>query len=213
MSGDAASRVFDQLPLAERDVHEILERAAAIDEQRARAVTVAELRDIAREAGISDEAFAQALREFQSSSAPSHRRLARRTDEGAWLPDVLAGLARPGWGRSGGLAVGGFALGGFIRAFGEYGLHNLFALVLIAVFSLTLAIDNGQRGSQASFQMELLHTWFGFAVGWSFLNGAVLGEMAAVTATLWLGLAIAGGLLVAFLSSLGAGEKETPERD
>jgi hypothetical protein len=55
-----------ELPFSEDAAHRLLARAVELDVQRVSQVSVAQLREIAREAGIAAEAFEDALAEFHS---------------------------------------------------------------------------------------------------------------------------------------------------
>ena len=56
-----------ELALSEDAAHRLLARAVELDAQRGSRVSVAQLREIAREAGIAPEAFDDALAEFRST--------------------------------------------------------------------------------------------------------------------------------------------------
>lgn len=63
----------DDTRLSEAAAHRLLERAVELDARRPSLLSVAELREVAREAGITAEAFDEALGEFHALSQPDAR--------------------------------------------------------------------------------------------------------------------------------------------
>lgn len=76
--------------LSEDAAHRLLARAVELDEHRASHVRVAQLRDIALEAGISPRAFDEALAESQRT-----RGTARAHSSRTWFPRSPRAWLRP----------------------------------------------------------------------------------------------------------------------
>ena len=62
---------LESVRLDESAAHRLIERATELDARLASESTVAELRDAARSAGISEEAFNRALREVRQEAQPA----------------------------------------------------------------------------------------------------------------------------------------------
>ena len=58
----------DATSISEEDAHRLLARAAELDARQGASVPIAQLREVAREAGIAPEAFLQALTELEAGA-------------------------------------------------------------------------------------------------------------------------------------------------
>lgn len=100
MTSDPARPPLERA-FSEDAAHRLLARAVELDARRASQVTIAELREIAREAGIATEAFEEALNEMKAYSVAetSSTKLGRLRSlwDRVWNNDAgLPGAGRPG---------------------------------------------------------------------------------------------------------------------
>lgn len=184
--------------LSEDAVRRVLERAVEIDALRSSRVTTDQLREIAREAGISDESLEQALIEIErGQDGPRRPAGARRSDSWRWLRGIR-GLAR-----SVVIGVGGFGLGVIARAlFGATGasvnIEQFIAITLLTCASTEFAFLHRGRGSHLGFQRDNVALWGSFTMGWSMIHGHVWNDLLGVTVILWLACSVAGSSLIAW---------------
>jgi hypothetical protein len=195
--------------LSEADVRRILERAIQLDTARTTQVTLAELRRVADEVGISPVALMQAFEENQlgKASGPTLARTIEPLGTG-WLKRARR-LFRPVW-----LAGTATVLGLVTAAFGaEEGA--VATLIMTIVGSLVLAVMHRLRRSDAveaaeagiatpeqlhdarhqgwALQLDLLAIW----MPWTLLNGLAEDEIFIIGSLAWAIAALVGmGIVV-----------------
>jgi hypothetical protein len=198
--------------ISEADVKRILERAIQLDTVRTTEVTLAELRRVADEVGISPVALMQAFEENQlgKTSGPPLARPIEPSSTG-WLNRARR-LLRPVW-----LASAASMLGLFTAWSGVEELM-LSTFFLTIVGSVILAIMHRLRRSDAvlsaeagiataeqlhdarhqgwRFQLDLLAIW----VPWSILNGLAEEEILLVGSLAWSIAAVVGMGIVLLLN-------------
>ena len=144
--------------LSEDAAHRLLARAVELDASRSYEFSIAQLRDVAREAGISATAFEDALAEIPDAARASQLRSEVVTSS---TPSVLARTIRNGL---------RFVLGGpaptsprgWLRAF----LTNVLPLVGVKI-AISIGVAIGLRAglpTPAMFALELAITFLFFAV-------------------------------------------------
>jgi hypothetical protein len=198
--------------LSEADVKRILERAIQLDTVRTTEVTLAELRRVADEVGISPVALMQAFEENQlgKTSAPPLARAIEPLATG-WLNRTRR-LLRPMW-----LAGTATVFGLFTAAMGadEAALATFFltiagsAVLAImhrlrrsdAVLSAEAGIATAEQVQDARhqgwrFQLDLLAIW----VPWTILNGLAEEEILLVGSLSWSIAAVVGMGIVLLLN-------------
>jgi hypothetical protein len=190
--------------LTEADVRRILDRAIQLDTARTTQVTLAELRRVAEEVGISPVALMQAFEENQlgKASGPSLARAIEPLSAG-WLNRARR-LFRPVW-----LFGTATVLGLFTAAFGaeEPALATFFVTI---AGSLVLAVMHRLRRSDAveaadagiataeqlhdarhqgwALQLDLLAMW----LPWTILNGLAEDEIFVIGSIAWTIAALVG---------------------
>ncbi|MDX1393166.1 MAG: hypothetical protein R3195_02200 [Gemmatimonadota bacterium] len=182
-------RPDEDLLLSEPQVREIIERAAR-REPGADGVTVAELRQIARELEIDEPALNNALEEVLGQTPPTpaagswfRRQVARL---GGLLDDILPRRGR----LLSGVALGA-ALGWSSAAFSPG--SEMDVPVGLAMVLLTVANSLSRRlyGRFERFVAETVGMWSAFAAFWSVTYGGPTGDLATwvginlVAATIW----------------------------
>lgn len=194
--------------IPESQVSLVLERAAEIDAAGG-SLSIDELRRIAVEAGIGEEATDHALRELFDTGSGLQPAMAGTGK----LPVAAAAPPSPGRIVAGG-AVGLAA--GLMRGLDDlwmplfYG-PNLFALGGLAATAGYLfwrALQSMKRGSQLDFQMQNLAVWFGAALGVTISAPILADDAIGMSLFIWLVAAVVGGLVIKF----GRREKE-PEQE
>lgn len=171
--------------LSEERVRRLLARAVEIDAHRADELTLAQLREVAKDADISPDALAAALREEEASNAahspprPNSRAwvefLKRNTLAlgGTWIAvellDTLAGLARVSWTAEKAIQVVALSLGVGLAVRLRASPARLLLLGLTVASVVELALDAvagapAVRGAWAHFALygaSILALWIG----------------------------------------------------
>jgi hypothetical protein len=183
--------------LSEDAVRRVLERAVEIDALRTARITTEQLREIARDAGISAESIEQALIEFERDQDQARREPAPRSESWRWLKGVRGTM------RSAVIGVGGFGLGVIARAlFGATGaavnVEQFIAIILLTFASTEFAFQHSGGGSHIGFQRDNLALWGSFTVGWSVVHGFFSSDLVSATVILWLACGIAGSSVIAW---------------
>lgn len=183
--------------IPESQVSMVLERAAEIDAAGG-TLSIEELRRIAVEAGIGEEATDHALREL--------------FDKGTGLQPAMAGTGKlpvaaavpPSPGRivaggAVGLATGLLiGLGNILSPLTSPNLLGLGALSGTIGYLLWRAIQSMKRGSQLDFQLQNLALWFGAALGVTISLPILADDAIGMTLLIWLIAAVVGGMIIKF---------------
>ena len=183
--------------ISESQVAVVLERAAEIDAAGG-SLSIEELRRIAVEAGIGEEATDHALRELFAEGSGLQPAMAGTAE----LPARLAVTASPGRivaGGAVGLATGFLiGLGNLLTPMTSPNMLGLSAFCGTIGYLLWRAIQSMKRKTQLDFQMQNLALWFGMAAGLT-ATFPILGDDAIGMAVfIWLVAAVAGGLIIKF---------------
>ncbi len=182
--------------IPESQVSLVLQRAAEIDAAGG-SLSIEELRLIAVEAGIGEEATDYALRELFEQGSGLQPAM-------ACTPEIAAAAAPPSprrimAGGAVGLATGFLiGLGNILTPLTSPNLLGLAALSGTIGYLMWRAIQSMKRNAQLDFQVQNLALWFGMAVG---LSGTfpILGDDAIGMAVLiWLVAAVVGGMIIKF---------------
>jgi hypothetical protein len=187
---DEPNRIGDDTPIPDEVAERILAKAADLDErQDLGRVTVAQLRAAALEAGISQQAFDEALQRVRGSDVGT---TARRV---SWMSRVRASIRWSG-------AVGGFigVSWGALMHFFPLGGEGLFLLPWLAGIgaSLHLALRYRRGSRLTDFALSELFLWlymFAAVVATGVPMGAV-GDMLALIGPTAVGCLMAGAAIV-----------------
>jgi len=196
--------------LGEEDARRILMRASKLDAQRSGTMTPEELRDIAAEAGISNESFVQALRDVTRGKLETieHNRPVKRPFYKRFFgtaPLDRAEPVKPSLLRSiAGVVVGGLigVSAGFVNGFDAGAFAGFLVLIL---GSLHLVSYHRHNGSNESFQLELLSLWMGYTA----MFGMITQDDAAIVFAFgWLAFASLGGVAIAMSRRMVIADEE-----
>jgi len=175
---------LEDVRLAEHDVRAILERAVQLDSN---GLSVHELSAAAREAGISEDALLEAVREVLA--AKDGVRAGRGAEDmPASMRSALRTLARIAVS-----ALGGGVLGSLTTGAG--GAH-VFGILVVLVVTAFRAFHHGEHGSQRDFQIEVASVWGGMIAGMSAAVGYWPVDFIALGTVFWLGSSIVGGAII-----------------
>jgi hypothetical protein len=201
-----------ELRISETDLRRILDRAIQLDTQRTAELTLAEVRRVADEVGISPVALTQALDEHRlgqintpmpirpiEPAATGWLERARRLLRPAWLASlstVLSFISAMSGAEE--LAVGTFMLGigaSFVLAI----MHRLRRREAVEASEAAVAtpaqLHEGRNAGWA-FLIDMLALW----APWIVLNGLVEEEIALVGGVAWALVTVVGFGIVAFIN-------------
>lgn len=183
--------------IPESQVSMVLERAAEIDAAGG-TLSIEELRRIAVEAGIGEEATDHALRELFGQGSGLQPAMAGAGK----LPVVAAAPPSPGRivaGGAVGLATGLLiGLGNILSPLTSPNLLGLGALSGTIGYLLWRAIQSMKRDSQLDFQLQNLALWFGTALGVTISLPILADDAIGMTLLIWLIAAVVGGMIIKF---------------
>jgi hypothetical protein len=173
MAGGVMSQ--DELPedlvLTESQLREVIERAARISD-RSEGISLIELREIARELDIEDDALFTALRAVLAGHDSPR---SRRTPLGSLL--IRLGQAvdwvlprRHRW-------LAGAILGGTLGWYTEYASADVPVAIALIVLTLANSLSRRLTGRRARFLAETIATWIAFAAVWSSTYGQVTDDL------------------------------------
>ncbi|MDE2653678.1 MAG: hypothetical protein OXI71_07660 [Gemmatimonadota bacterium] len=183
--------------ISESQASLVLERAAEIDAAGG-SLSIEELRRIAAEAGIGEEATDHALRELFGQGSGPQPAMADTAD----IPAGTAAPPSPGRIAAGG-AVGlatGFliGLGNILTPMTSPNLLGLGAFCGTIGYLLWRAIQSMKQRNQLDFQMQNLALWFGMTVGLAGTYPILSDDAIGGALLLWLIAAVVGGLIIKF---------------
>ncbi|MCY4573526.1 MAG: hypothetical protein OXF01_12080 [Gemmatimonadetes bacterium] len=183
--------------IPESQVSLVLQRAAEIDAAGG-SLSIEELRRIAVEAGIGEEATDDALRELFGQGSGLQPAMAGS----AGIPTSVATHPSPGRivaGGAVGLATGFLiGLGNILTPLTSPNLLGLGAFCGTIGYLLWRAIQSMQQKDQLGFQMQNLALWFGTAVGLAFTFPILGDDAIGMAVFIWLIAAVVGGLIIKF---------------
>ena len=193
--------------IPESQVSLVLQRAAEIDAAGG-SLSIEELRRIAVEAGIGEEATDHALRELFDQGLGPQPAVAGS----AGIPTGVATPPSPGRivaGGAVGLATGFLiGLGNILTPLTSPNLLGLGAFCGTISYLLWRAIQSLSQRTQLDFQMQNLALWFGTAVGLFGTYPILSDDAIGMAVLLWLVAAVVGGLIIKF-----GPRGEEPERE
>jgi hypothetical protein len=171
--------------IAEEDVHAILERAVQLDST---SLSLHDLSSAAREAGISEDALLEAVREvLAAKDAVRAEDGSKAAPRGKW--DGLRTAARMA------IAALGGGVMGILSSRGDGAA--LFAVLIILVVTAFRAFHHREDGAQRDFQIEVASIWAGLVAGMSIGLGRWWDDVLVMGAGFWLASAAMGGTIVA----------------
>lgn len=149
--------------LSDADASIVLDRASELSVHRDGQVNVAELRSIAREAGIPPEVFDRALADVRSAPVPlSQRESGASKKESSSLVASLRRLALVSLG--GALSALTYVLP---SAFGiDPHVTRVFSVILAGISAAGLVAFRYPRREILKFEYDLVSLWFGLTLAW-----------------------------------------------